>query len=541
MSSSFSRKKIFEDSLNKAKQQTSESKVHTQPYALDPKYSVGNFPRRLSQFAKNNSLTDTYLLKGANINNDVSENNGRNTERAVYYYEDKSPRKKEISKEYSIPKEIRIDQFHSKPKNFSLQSENLKNIHSKDISKDSRKSINSSESSFSSLISPVSKTTVKLSKGINVYQNTLKDLLQKYSVKSDDNKKNSAVNSRNQESIPNRESLEVSENRRNSEVEKPKNSRFFFKKLDFLLNDQAQEIKERPEPEPEPSHQKKKSSILSVLKSKFEGDDSKAIPKLSIIKSLTTHYYIDALRHYYNARENSSSKKIYLEHFNASLNAVNYGSSLKETESTEILSKTIFLPPRTQRKTLILDLDETLIHCNTDVKEKCDTRLFVKFPGGEIFLASINIRPYCREFLEEMSIHFEVVIFTASMIEYAEKVVDFLDPEKKYISYICSRDQCVSPMKNIFLKDLRIFANRFLRDLVIVDNSVLSFVLQLENGVPIIPFTKDREDKELLRLKKYLLNLVSNDIRRTNYNTFKFQLLRGCTNIKEASKKLWNK
>jgi CTD small phosphatase-like protein 2 len=46
------------------------------------------------------------------------------------------------------------------------------------------------------------------------------------------------------------------------------------------------------------------------------------------------------------------------------------------------------------RRTLVLDLDETLIHCNTNSSSKTDLSLPVKFPTGELIQAPINIRPY---------------------------------------------------------------------------------------------------------------------------------------------------
>lgn len=41
------------------------------------------------------------------------------------------------------------------------------------------------------------------------------------------------------------------------------------------------------------------------------------------------------------------------------------------------------LPP-TNRKTIVFDLDETLIHCNESVKVPGDVILPIKFPTGEI-------------------------------------------------------------------------------------------------------------------------------------------------------------
>lgn len=58
-----------------------------------------------------------------------------------------------------------------------------------------------------------------------------------------------------------------------------------------------------------------------------------------------------------------------------------------------------FLPPVTpETYTLVLDLDETLVH-------------FFFTPSGGVFL----IRPFCMEFLHTMSQMYEIVIFTAAM------------------------------------------------------------------------------------------------------------------------------
>lgn len=72
-----------------------------------------------------------------------------------------------------------------------------------------------------------------------------------------------------------------------------------------------------------------------------------------------------------------------------------------------------------------------------------------------------------------------------------------------------------------YLKDLRIIANRDLKDMVLVDNSVLSFAFQIDNGIPILPFTNDPNDEELLHLCYYLECLVSaEDVRSHNREAF---------------------
>ena len=51
------------------------------------------------------------------------------------------------------------------------------------------------------------------------------------------------------------------------------------------------------------------------------------------------------------------------------------------------------------KKTVVFDLDETLIHCNDSADEESDVVLAIKFPSGEIIDAGINIRPYAKKLL----------------------------------------------------------------------------------------------------------------------------------------------
>lgn len=61
--------------------------------------------------------------------------------------------------------------------------------------------------------------------------------------------------------------------------------------------------------------------------------------------------------------------------------------------------------------TLVLDLDETLIHYECDDQD------------GDYYL----IRPGAIHFLKELAMYYEIVIFTAAMPEYADKILDNLD------------------------------------------------------------------------------------------------------------------
>lgn len=74
-----------------------------------------------------------------------------------------------------------------------------------------------------------------------------------------------------------------------------------------------------------------------------------------------------------------------------------------------------FLPPlvgadKHNLYTLVLDLDETLIHN-------------VEYGQDSFFL----VRPGCVQFIELMAQYYEIVIFTAALQEYADQVVDQID------------------------------------------------------------------------------------------------------------------
>ena len=107
--------------------------------------------------------------------------------------------------------------------------------------------------------------------------------------------------------------------------------------------------------------------------------------------------------------------------------------------------------------TLVLDLDETLVHYYE--------------VNGE---GSFRVRPGCDKFLKEMSEMYEVVIFTAAMQDYADWVLDSID-KNKCISYRLYR-QHASPNNMVFIKDLSRIG-RPLNKTIIVDNVAENFSL----------------------------------------------------------------
>lgn len=118
-----------------------------------------------------------------------------------------------------------------------------------------------------------------------------------------------------------------------------------------------------------------------------------------------------------------------------------------------------------------------------------------------------------KECLIEARKYFEVVAFTASVKNYGEAVLNYLDPENELFDHRFYRDSCVFK-DGVYIKDLRIFEGEDLKNIILVDNAVYSMSYQLDNGIPIIPFYEDKEDDQLKKLELFMPILhQSKDVR----------------------------
>jgi len=167
------------------------------------------------------------------------------------------------------------------------------------------------------------------------------------------------------------------------------------------------------------------------------------------------------------------------------------------------------LPPQSNehqgRRTLVLDLDETLVHCHPSVllgspPPALHLRIEVTSPPLN---AHVYVRPFAQLVLALVAKVFEVVVFTASAAIYADQVLDFLDPDHACVSYRLYRQHCTEIGGGHF-KDMRRLGRR-LEDVVLVDNSPLAVGLSPDNAVLVSSwFGDDDSDVELLDLLRIL-------------------------------------
>ena len=190
-------------------------------------------------------------------------------------------------------------------------------------------------------------------------------------------------------------------------------------------------------------------------------------------------------------------------------------------------------PYKTTDKTIAFDLDDTLIH-TYDIKfgnskskyPKCIHSITIDHTD-----MSFAIRPFLYEMLDILKPHFEIIVFTASHKLYADKILDILDPSNKFFDHRLYRNNCVAN-ENCLVKDLRVL-KRDLSKVVLVDNSMISFSPQIDNGIPVSSFDGSSIDKELVQLVDYIKSLSCvADVRECNRKSFHLaELVKYCCKL----------
>ncbi|KAJ6242991.1 scp1-like small phosphatase 4-related [Anaeramoeba flamelloides] len=174
-----------------------------------------------------------------------------------------------------------------------------------------------------------------------------------------------------------------------------------------------------------------------------------------------------------------------------------YNCSQKEFYFNSLLLSQILNVPETTKKDLklkpslvdsnkvilCLDLDETLISSTFQKPTDYDFSCVFRDGNNQRNVVYIKKRPMLDHFLQTVSQFFDVVIFTASLKEYADPILDILDPKNELFRLRLYRDSC-SLFCGSYVKDLRLLTSD-MDSILIVDDLSCSFLFQPDNAINI--------------------------------------------------------
>ena len=160
-----------------------------------------------------------------------------------------------------------------------------------------------------------------------------------------------------------------------------------------------------------------------------------------------------------------------------------------------------YLSPQTKRKTLFVDLDDTLIKSMSTrqynkaladgaVQEKAEFSICIKKSKGGFEHRHVFLRRGLRPFLKEIARLFDVVLYTTSIASYAVAIVDHIDPNREVFSNLLTRVHCLKDPRGsgAYLKDLTRIMGRDHDQMLLLDDSREQVNLNKDNAIRIPAF-----------------------------------------------------
>lgn len=169
--------------------------------------------------------------------------------------------------------------------------------------------------------------------------------------------------------------------------------------------------------------------------------------------------------------------------------------------------------PPSQKLTVVLDLDHTLIYArHTKIKHDVDESLRTHFIPTQSALNSDGIfvieRPGLLTFLRELNTFCQVMLFTASLQEYALPILGAIDPDGIFFSKAFFREDTTTNIFYRFVKDLTL-VGRPLERVVILDDEPGAYSMQPHNGIFAPKFWGNPSDDLLLSCVLPLIRKLS--------------------------------
>ena len=156
-----------------------------------------------------------------------------------------------------------------------------------------------------------------------------------------------------------------------------------------------------------------------------------------------------------------------------------------------------------EKKLLILDLDETLIFATENKSER-----EADFTVGQYFVYQ---RPFLNEFIEFCFEHFEVAIWTTATRSYANEILQTILKTDQKLQFLWTRERCTlsfdeEEREHYFVKRMSKIrrCGYKLESVIVVDDSPNVWKCSYGNLVRVNKFEGNQTDEELKILPNYL-------------------------------------
>ena len=173
---------------------------------------------------------------------------------------------------------------------------------------------------------------------------------------------------------------------------------------------------------------------------------------------------------------------------------------LKEKENFSLSPIPYITNPSSKKYSLVLDLDETLIHFRVNHTHNDE--------------GVLKLRPGVGTFFQVIKEFYEIILFTEASEAYTELIIEAFN-KNNFFNYKFYRQHTII-IGHDFVKDLQRIG-RPLDKIIIIDNIQQNFRMQKNNGILIKPFYgEDQNDQALFDLIPILINIAKDNIDTRN-------------------------
>eukprot|EP00331_Platyophrya_macrostoma_P025512 CAMPEP_0176434738 /NCGR_PEP_ID=MMETSP0127-20121128/16868_1 /TAXON_ID=938130 /ORGANISM="Platyophrya macrostoma, Strain WH" /LENGTH=315 /DNA_ID=CAMNT_0017817557 /DNA_START=45 /DNA_END=992 /DNA_ORIENTATION=- len=171
------------------------------------------------------------------------------------------------------------------------------------------------------------------------------------------------------------------------------------------------------------------------------------------------------------------------------------------------------------KKTLVLDLDQTLVYLTLETPSKESNYVEISDQGR---LKSYAVkRPGLDQFMKDMSADYNICIYSANKQRYVHDVVKAVGLTP-YIFEIYTREHCTKVSEKTYMKSL-LNLGFSLTNTIFVDDSEAQMRCQPLNGVLIQPYRGEIGDSALIYLIPFLRHISTlSDVRPVTQKLFTF-------------------